>query len=64
MNKVYHDEEWKRQIPTAKKPPTRAEEQSRINEERAAGRMSREEWSRRFDELSDVRAWNAEGKIK
>ena len=64
MNKVYHDDEWKRQIPAAKKPPTRAEEQHRINLEYAEGRMSQEEWSRQFDELSDVRTWNAGGKIK
>ena len=31
MSKVYHDDEWKRQTPSAKNRPTRAEEQSRIN---------------------------------
>lgn len=64
MSKVYNGDEWKQEAPGAKKRPrTRAEEQHHINLEYAEQRITRAEWSRRFDELSDVRAWSAEGRI-
>ena len=40
---------------------TRAEEQSRINAEFSAGRMTAYDWSRAFDELSDPECWSASG---
>lgn len=43
--------------------PTRMEEQRRINDLYASGKMSREEWSKIYDELSSPR-WTAEGKVK
>ena len=43
--------------------PTRTEEQRRINDLYASGQMSREEWSKLYDELSSSR-WTAEGKVK
>lgn len=43
--------------------PTRMEEQRRINDLYASGQMSREEWSKLYDELSSSR-WTAEGKVK
>jgi len=44
-------------------PTTRAEEQARIDWLYATGKIEREEWSRRFDELSSSR-WTASGPIK
>lgn len=41
----------------------RKEAQSRINEMFMNGEINREEWSRRFDELSSPR-WNADGPVK
>lgn len=43
--------------------PTRMEEQRRINDLYASGKMSQEEWSKLYDELSSPR-WTAEGKVK
>jgi hypothetical protein len=41
---------------------SRKEEQRKINDLYANGEIDREEWSRRFDELSSNR-WNAEGPV-
>ena len=40
----------------------RAEEQRKNNDLYANGEIDREEWSRRFDELSSQR-WNADGLV-
>lgn len=45
------------------KKPTRMEEQRKINDLYASGKISREEWSKIYDELSSPR-WTAEGKIE
>lgn len=42
---------------------TRAEEQNRINIEYAFNRLSREDWSKQTDSLSNVRIWTTDGKI-
>jgi polyhydroxyalkanoate synthesis regulator phasin len=42
---------------------TRAEEQRRINDLYASGKITQEEWSKMFDELSSSR-WTAEGKVE
>lgn len=63
MSTVYIDDEWK-YCGDDSKPPTRAEEQARIDREYALGRMSREEWSKRFDELGNPEIWISEGKVK
>lgn len=42
---------------------TRAEEQRRINDLYASGKITREEWSERYDELSSLK-WTAEGKVE
>jgi hypothetical protein len=62
MSKIYEGEEWKN-VKTPVSKPTRAEEQARINTEYCNGRMSREEWLRRTDELSDLLKWNARGRL-
>ena len=63
MSKIFEGDEWK----YAKAPefkPTRAQEQARIDTEYCNGRMERDEWLRRTDELSDVSKWTATGKIE
>jgi hypothetical protein len=42
---------------------TRCQTQQQINELYAQGKISREEWSQRFDELSSSQ-WNAAGPVK
>jgi polyhydroxyalkanoate synthesis regulator phasin len=41
---------------------TRIEEQRRIDDLYASGKITQEEWSKMFDELSSSR-WTAEGKV-
>ena len=41
---------------------TRAEEQRKIDDLYASGKITQEEWSKMFDELSSSR-WTAEGKV-
>jgi hypothetical protein len=43
--------------------PTRMEEQRRINDLYASSKMSQEEWSKLYDELSSSQ-WTAEGKLE
>jgi hypothetical protein len=42
---------------------TRAEEQRRINDLYASGKITQEEWSKLYDELSSSQ-WTAEGRVK
>lgn len=42
---------------------TRFQTQQQVNELYAQGKISREEWSKRFDELSSSQ-WNAAGPVK
>jgi len=42
--------------------PTRMEMQERINIDYANGKITKEEWSKQFDELSSNK-WTAEGKV-
>ena len=62
MSKIYEGEEWKT-VKTPEWKPTRAQEQARINTEYCNGRMERDEWARRTDELSEVSKWTSAGKI-
>lgn len=41
---------------------TREEEQRRINDQYVSGKITKEEWSQKFDELSSPR-WTAKGKV-
>jgi len=62
MSEIYSGDEWKR-VKSPEDKPTRAQEQSRIDIEYCNGRMERDEWIKRTDELSDISKWNASGKI-
>jgi len=42
--------------------PTRMEMQERIDDLYAHGKITREEWSKQFDELSSNK-WTSEGKV-
>lgn len=43
---------------------TREEMQSQINNDYLFGKISVDEWREKFDELSNVRLWVKEGKVK
>ncbi len=43
---------------------TRHEEQQHVNSMFMFGKIERDEWKLRTDELSDIGQWVAEGKIK
>jgi hypothetical protein len=43
---------------------TRQEAQMKSNDDYVFGRITKEEWSKQFDEFSDVRTWTKEGKIE
>jgi len=43
---------------------TRKEAQMKSNDDYVFGRITKEEWSKQFDEFSDVRTWTKEGKIE
>jgi hypothetical protein len=43
---------------------TRAESQRKSNDKYMSGEITREEWSKEFDEMSNIRAWLAEGRIE
>ncbi len=63
MSRVFEGDEWK--YTDGPQPnPTRAEEQSRINSEYAAGKISRSQWSTAFDILSNVEIWGVKGRKK
>ncbi len=48
----------------AKVKITRAEAQRKLNDSYMSGKITKEEWSKEFDELSNIRIWLAEGKIE
>ena len=43
---------------------TRSEAQRKSNDKYMSGEITREEWSKEFDEMSNIRIWLAEGKIE
>jgi hypothetical protein len=43
---------------------TRQEAQRKSNDDYIWGRISKEEWSKQFDEFSNIRVWVKEGKIE
>ena len=43
---------------------TRQEAQRKSNDDFIWGRISKEEWSKQFDEFSNIRVWVKEGKIE
>jgi hypothetical protein len=43
---------------------TREEAQRKSNDDYIWGRISKEEWSKQFDEFSNIRVWVKEGKIE
>ena len=60
--KPYSEDEWK----GATQPPereTRAQAQTRINNDYAAGRIGLMTWRKLGDELSEPELWSAEGKL-
>jgi len=61
MSKVYYDEHAKNADDV---PLTRAQQQERLDFDYAHGKLTREQWSERTDELSDTTKWNAEGRVK
>ena len=42
---------------------TRAEAQMKSNDKYMSGEINKEQWSKEFDEMSNIRIWSAEGKI-
>lgn len=65
---IYEGDEWKRTATavatTAKPTRTRAQEQEFIDTEFCNGRMTRKQWSDKFDELSSVEKWSAKGPTR
>ena len=43
---------------------TRAEAQRKSNDKYMSGKITREEWSKEFDEMSNIRIWLSKGKIE
>jgi len=43
---------------------TRSEAQRKSNDKYMSGEITREEWSKEFDDLSNIRVWLAEGRIE
>ena len=43
---------------------TRAEAQRKSNDKYMSGEITKEQWSKEFDDLSNVRIWLAEGRIE
>jgi len=43
---------------------TRSEAQRKSNDKYMSGEITREEWSKEFDEMSNTRIWLSEGKIE
>jgi hypothetical protein len=66
MSDVLSGDEWKQQkiVFRGGKQLTRMEKQAEADREYGMGNLSKMEWSRLTDELSDVTKWTAEGKIK
>jgi hypothetical protein len=43
---------------------TRSEAQRKSNDKYMSGEITKEEWSKEFDDLSNVRIWLADGRIE
>jgi hypothetical protein len=43
---------------------TRSEAQRKSNDKYMSGEITREEWSKEFDDLSNVRIWLTDGRIE
>ena len=43
---------------------TRAEAQRKSNDKYMSGKITREEWSKEFDDMSNVRVWLADGRTE
>jgi hypothetical protein len=43
---------------------TRSEAQRKSNDKYMSGKITKEEWSKEFDDLSNVRIWLADGRIE
>lgn len=43
---------------------TRAEAQRKSNDKYMSGEITKEQWSKEFDEMSNIRIWLAEGKVE
>ena len=46
------------------KSMTRSEAQRKSNDKYMSGEITREQWSKEFDEMSNIRIWLSEGKIE
>jgi hypothetical protein len=46
------------------KSMTRSEAQKKSNDKYMSGKITKEEWSKEFDDLSNVRIWLTEGRIE
>jgi hypothetical protein len=49
---------------TTKIKMTRLEAQRKSNDKYMSGEITREEWSKEFDEMSNIRIWLSKGKIE
>ena len=43
---------------------TREEAQRKSNDKYMSGEITKEQWSKEFDEMSNIRIWLSEGKIE
>ena len=43
---------------------TRLEAQRKSNDKYMSGEITREQWSKEFDEMSNIRIWLSKGKIE
>ena len=50
--------------PIAEPNRTRAEEQRRINDLYIDGKLTRDEWREKTDELSDLGRWTSKGRVQ
>jgi hypothetical protein len=65
VSQVWQGDSWKRAADDDDQVharPTRAQAQAMIDRNLAMGRISRAEWRRLFDQLSDLKLWTAEGR--
>ena len=49
---------------TTKTKMTRLEAQRKSNDKYMSGEINKEQWSKEFDEMSNIRIWLSEGKIE
>ena len=65
MSHIYKGEDWMQADdgkPGTTWNPTRSQEQARVNRLYAEGKISRNDWSDRTDELGKVERWSASGR--